>query len=85
MFGLTKREQRWKAEHQAAELVAGLASAVVRATADVRIAEAQRREPLSDDDIEMIASSIRPITESGQPSWEHAVARAIEKAHGIDA
>jgi hypothetical protein len=39
MFGLTKREQRWKAEQQAAELIVGLAQAAVRAAADVRIAE----------------------------------------------
>lgn len=40
MFGLTKREQRWKAEQQAAELLAGLAQTAVRAAADIRIAEA---------------------------------------------
>jgi hypothetical protein len=40
MFGLTKREQRWKAEQQAAELLAGLARAVVQANAEIRIAEA---------------------------------------------
>lgn len=39
MFGLTKREQRWKAEQQAAELLVGLAQVVVRAAADVRMAE----------------------------------------------
>jgi cytochrome c553 len=42
-----------------------------------------RMQPLSDDDIEAIAMHIRPITESGAPSWEHAIARAIERAHGI--
>ena len=41
MFGLTKREQRWKAEQQAAELLVGFAAAVVRAAADVRIAEVE--------------------------------------------
>lgn len=41
MFGLTKREQRWKAEQQAAEVLAGLAAAAIRGAADVRIAEAQ--------------------------------------------
>ncbi len=40
MFGLTRREQRWKAEQKAAETVVGLVAAVVRAAADVRIAEA---------------------------------------------
>jgi hypothetical protein len=41
MFGLTKREQRWKAEQQAAELMAGLACVAVRAAAEVKVAEAQ--------------------------------------------
>lgn len=41
MFGLTKREQRWKAEQQAAEILAGLAGTALRAVADVRIAEAR--------------------------------------------
>lgn len=47
MFGLTKREQRWKAEQQAAELLVGLAQVIVRAAADVRIAEANGRPPAS--------------------------------------
>ena len=41
MFGLTRREQRWKAEQQAAELLVGLAVAAINARAQVEIAEAQ--------------------------------------------
>ena len=41
MFGLTKREQRWKAEQQAAEVLAELAGTALRAAADVRVAEAK--------------------------------------------
>lgn len=41
MFGLTKREQRWKAEEKAAELYLGLISTTVKAAAAVRIADAQ--------------------------------------------
>jgi hypothetical protein len=41
MFGLTKREQRWKAEQQAAEVLAGLAAVAIRGVTDARIAEAQ--------------------------------------------
>lgn len=41
MFGLTKREQRWKAEQQAAEVIAILAAVAIRCVADARIAEAQ--------------------------------------------
>jgi hypothetical protein len=49
---------------------------------ELRFAAAMK-QPLSDDDIEAIASSVRPISVSGEPSWEHAIARAIERAHGI--
>ena len=41
MFGLTRREQRWKAEQQAAEALAGLVAVVIRGEADARISEAQ--------------------------------------------
>lgn len=41
MFGLTRREQRWKAEQQAAELLVGLAVSAINARAQVEIAEAQ--------------------------------------------
>ena len=41
MFGLTRREQRWKAEQQVAEVLAALAGTALRAAADVRVAEAK--------------------------------------------
>jgi hypothetical protein len=41
MFGLTRREQRCKAEQQAAEVLAGLAAVAIRGVTDARIAEAQ--------------------------------------------
>jgi len=41
MFGLTKREQRWKAEQQAAELLFTLARTAVKSAAAVRVAEAE--------------------------------------------
>ena len=40
MFGLTRREQRWKAEQQAAEVLAGLAAVAIRGITDARVAEA---------------------------------------------
>ncbi len=39
MFGLTKREQRWKAEQQAAEVVVGLLGVVIQAAAKTRQTE----------------------------------------------
>lgn len=41
MFGLTRREQRWKAEQQAAEVLVAMVGTMVRAAADIRVAEAQ--------------------------------------------
>ena len=41
MFGLTKREQRWKADQQVAEVLSSLTATALRAVADVRIAEAK--------------------------------------------
>lgn len=42
MFGLTKREQRWKAEQEAAEVVLGFLGEVVRANAAVTVAETEK-------------------------------------------
>jgi hypothetical protein len=41
MFGLTKQEQRWKAEQQAAETLTAFASVALQAAAQIRVAEAQ--------------------------------------------
>jgi len=41
MFGLTKREQRWKAEQAAMQLLVELTKSVVESLAAARIAEAQ--------------------------------------------
>ena len=40
MFGLTRREQRWKAEQKAAEALIPLIAATVKAAAEIRVAEA---------------------------------------------
>jgi hypothetical protein len=40
MFGLTRREQRWKAEQKAAEALIPLIAATVQAAAEIRAAEA---------------------------------------------
>lgn len=39
MFGLTAREQRWKAEQKAVETLVALAATVVEQKARIRIAE----------------------------------------------
>lgn len=44
MFGLSKREQRWKAEQKAAESLITLAAVAIKANADVEIAKAKAKE-----------------------------------------
>lgn len=43
MFGLTRREQRWKADQQAAELLVSLASVAIKARAEIDVAEANAK------------------------------------------
>lgn len=40
MFGLSEREQRWKAEEKAAEIMVAFAERVLSLAVDARIAEA---------------------------------------------
>ena len=44
MFGLTKREQRWKAEQLAAETLAGVVKAALHAKAQVAASEVHEEE-----------------------------------------
>ena len=44
MFGLSYREQRWKAEQEAAQLLVGLAMAAINARKEVAVAEAAAEE-----------------------------------------
>lgn len=41
MFGLTKREQRWKAQQQALETLVACVNVVLQAHTQIRVAEAQ--------------------------------------------
>ena len=47
MFGLTRREQRWKSEQRCAEMLAGLLAGTVRVVGDIRVAEAKIDKELS--------------------------------------
>lgn len=75
--------QAWWVGSDASEKLGGAPACIFMLRAALAAQGAERIRPLSDDDIEAIASHIRPITETGAPSWEHAIARAIERAHGI--
>jgi hypothetical protein len=43
MFGLTRREQRWKAEQEAATLLVALATSAIEARAKIDVAEANAK------------------------------------------
>ena len=60
MFGLTKREQRWKAEQQAAELLVALAQTAIKAKADIAIAEANASR---DEEIKALRAEIAALKE----------------------
>ena len=51
MFGLTKREQRWKAEQEAAAL---LASVAIKARADIDVAEANGKAVADAKELEQL-------------------------------
>lgn len=86
MFGLTKREQRWKAEQQAAEVLAALAGTALRAAAEVRIAEAKTdadelaRLRTENTDLRRLLARYRDETPLGhQP---HMIAHEADEALG---
>ena len=58
MFGLTKREQRWKADQAAAELLVSLAQTAIKAKADIAIAEANNAK---DDEIKALREEINEL------------------------
>jgi len=41
MFGLTKREQRWKAEREGMKVIMPLLAEMIKAAVEIRVAEAQ--------------------------------------------
>jgi hypothetical protein len=86
MFGLTKREQRWKAEQQAAELLVGFASTVARAAADVSVAEAMadatELQRLRAENAELRTMLTRYRLEVPLGNQPHMLAHAVDVALG---
>ena len=86
MFGLTKREQRGKAEQQAAELLVGLAQTTVRAVADVRAAEAMadvsELQRLRAENAELRTMLMRYRLEVALGHQPHMLAHAVDVALG---
>lgn len=58
MFGLTRREQRWKAEQKAAELLVNFATNVVQARAQADIAKAT----IDRQELERLRSEVNRLT-----------------------
>lgn len=61
MFGLTRREQRWKAEQQAAELVVGLLVATVNAVGSAATAAALAQAKSDELEIERLRARVAEL------------------------
>jgi nitrate reductase cytochrome c-type subunit len=89
MFGLTRREQRWKADQQAAELLVSLATTAVRASAEVRVAEAKtdasEMELLRAENLELRRLLARYRHETPLEHQPHMIAHAADAALGSNA
>lgn len=82
MFGLTKREQWWKAQQQAGEALAALAAVALRTRADVDIAQAavdsselQRAREESKVLLSLLARYYKEVPLGNQP---HMIAHEVE-------
>ncbi len=85
MFGLTRREQRWKAEQQAAELLVGFASTVAperrRAVAEA-MADATELQRLRAENAELRTMLLRYRLEVPLGHQPHMMAHAGDVAPG---
>lgn len=86
MFGLTQREQRWKAEQKAAETLAAFAAVAVKAKADIAVAEAKvdadelARLRVENAELRLLLTRYRLETPLGhQP---HMLANKVDEALG---
>ena len=73
MFGLTKREQRWKAEEKAAQALLGLATMAIQAKAQIAVAEAQADTA----QLEQLRIHVRQADERGDAVLRRAHAAEI--------
>ncbi|MGZ4968025.1 MAG: hypothetical protein ACXV8O_01300 [Methylobacter sp.] len=86
MFGLTKRKQRRKAEQQAAETLPALTGTIVRAAADIRVAEARtdaaELERLRTENAELRRLLSRYRDETPLGNQPHMIAHQADEALG---
>ena len=61
MFGLTRREQRWKAEQQAAELLVGLVSVAIKSAAQVKENEILAQEKADALEVEKLRLKVAEL------------------------
>ena len=67
MFGLTKREQRWKAEERAAELLIGLIGVTVQSAAKVREAEVIAKANADALELERLRARVAELEKQTSP------------------
>ena len=73
MFGLTKREQRWKADQAAAELLVSLASVALKARAEIDVAEANARAVADAKELEQLRAENLRLKAEMEDKHNHSV------------
>ena len=74
MFGLTKREQRWKADQEAATLLVGLASVAIRAKAEMDVAATNAKAIADTLELELLRAEnlrLQTLLEEKNSADEH--------------
>lgn len=69
MFGLTRREQCWAAEQQAAELIAGVAKAALLAKTEIAKADANAGLSAALAKVEELERQVK-VLQSAENSWQ---------------
>ena len=74
MFGLTKREQRWKADQEAATLLVALVSTVIKARAEMDVAESNAKAIADTLELEQLRAEnlrLQTLLEEKKSADEH--------------
>lgn len=74
MFGLTKREQRWKADQEAATLIVALVSTVIKARAEMDVAESNAKAAADSLELEQLRAEnlrLQTLLEEKNSADEH--------------
>ena len=74
MFGLTKREQRWKADQEAATLLVALVSTAIKARAEMDVAESNAKAAADSLELEQLRAEnlrLQTLLEEKNSADEH--------------